>query len=411
MKRIFHPSELSELPRTPGVYYFRDRAGQVLYVGKATSLRARVSSYWMRPLDERLTAMLAEIVSIQVQQTDTALEALILEANEIRRLNPPVNIRGKDNKSFAQIALTKEDFPRLVLIRPSQKLKFKVDRTFGPYVSSYAASRALKTLEGIFRFNCRGIPFSGRPCLYYQIGRCPGVCVGKISQAKYKERIRKVVQFLEGKKHRIIATTKRQMAAASKRQDFEEAAQLRDQLFALEHIRDTAFMTDDSTEFLGSAFPARLEAYDISNIGQTAAVASMVVLEHGRPNPAEYRHFRIRFVQGQNDVAMIREVISRRFRHPEWPTPDFILIDGGLAQRNAAESELKKAGLEIPLAGVVKGPKRALARLVPSDLARKWMDEHRITTQLFEPVVRLARDEAHRFAIKYHRKVRSKRDY
>src|SRR5690606_18677167 len=121
MKRVFQPSELAKLPRTPGVYYFRDRDGKILYVGKATSLRARVSSYWMRPLDERLTAMLAQIVSIQVQPTDTALEALILEANEIRRLNPPVNIRGKDNKSFAQIALTKEDFPRLVLVRPSQK--------------------------------------------------------------------------------------------------------------------------------------------------------------------------------------------------------------------------------------------------------------------------------------------------
>jgi len=404
----YTPDNRATLPKEPGVYYYYDAEGALLYVGKATSLRARVGSYWSRPLDARLTQMLGKIARIKTQTTETALEALILEANEIQRLMPPVNILGKDGKTFAQIVLTKEAFPRFLIHRPNQKLKVPFERSFGPYTSSYVARKALQLLETIFQTYCKGTPFSGRPCLYYQLGRCPGICVGKISPRKYRQRVRGVVQFLEGKKQRLIATTRRQMEAASRTQDYEEAARLRDQLFGLEHIRDTAFMTDDSTEFLASALPERLEAYDISNIGSSAAVASMVVLEQGRPNPTEYRHFRIKTVSGQNDVAMIREVISRRLQN-DWPLPDFMLIDGGQPQRKAAESALKEAGLSIAVAGVVKGPSRKLARLVPNEVARQWLDDHRVTTQLFEPVVRLARDEAHRFAIKYHRVVRARR--
>ncbi len=404
----YKPDNLSDLPRQPGVYYFCDRESTILYVGKATSLRARVSSYWARSLDARLAQMLPKIATIRIQTTETALEALILEANEIQRLSPPVNVLGKDDKSFAQIVLTKEDFPRFLIHRPTQKLRVPIARSFGPYTSAYIARKALQLLESIFQTHCKGTAMSGRPCLYYQLGRCPGICVGTITTSEYRKRVRSIIQFLEGKKQRLIATTKRQMETASKAQRYEEATRLRDQLFGLQHIRDTAFMTDDSIEFLGRSFPLRLEAYDISNIGSTAAVASMVVLEHGRPNPAEYRHFRIKTVHTQNDVAMIREVMTRRLQN-DWPLPDFILIDGGLPQRKAAEFALKKVGREIAVAGVVKGSNRKLARLVPNDLARQWLNDHRLTNQLFEPVVRLARDEAHRFAIRYHRKVRGQR--
>ncbi|MBI4185814.1 UvrB/UvrC motif-containing protein [Candidatus Berkelbacteria bacterium] len=381
----------------------------ILYVGKATSLRARVGSYWLRPLDERLSRMLPMITTIRIQTTDSALEALILEANEITRLNPPVNQRGKDGKTFSQIVLTRERYPTFLIHRPTQQLTVPIDRSFGPYVSGYAARQALAVLQRIFQVQCRGTPNSGRPCLYFQIGRCPGICLGRISPTQYRRRINSVVQFLEGKKHRIIQNTRRSMSVAARHQDYETAAQLRDQLFGLEHIHDTAFMTDDATEFLVQSLPARLEAYDISNLGRTAAVASMAVLEFGRPNPSQYRRFKIRTVPTQNDVAMIREVIQRRLHHPEWPNPDFLLIDGGLAQQQAAQQVLNKEKKTIPVSGVVKGPDRKGARLVPSPLARQWLADHRLTTQLFEPVVRLARDEAHRFAIRYHRHVRSKR--
>lgn len=409
MDAQFPTTNLASLPRQPGVYYFHDRDGKILYVGKATSLRARVSSYWSRPLDARLTNMLPKIATIRIQTTETALEALILEANEIQRLDPPVNVLGKDGKTFAQIVLTKEVYPRFLIHRPTQKLKVPIERSFGPYTSAYIARKALQLLESIFQTHCKGAPHSGRPCLYYQLGKCPGICVGKIRPTDYRKRIRSVVDFLQGKKQRLIATTKRQMEAAARALRYEDASRLRDQLFGLEHIRDTAFMTDDATDFLGLSFPSRLEAYDISNIGASAAVASLVVLEHGRPNPAQYRHFQIKTVHGQNDIAMVSEVITRRMAHDDWPMPEFIVIDGGAPQRKAAETAIARAGTSIPIAGVVKGPSRKLARLVPSDLARQWLSDHRLTTQLFEPVVRLARDEAHRFAIKYHRTLRSKR--
>ncbi|MBI4022968.1 UvrB/UvrC motif-containing protein [Candidatus Berkelbacteria bacterium] len=420
MKRAYQPTELASLPRQPGVYYFIDREGSILYIGKATSLRIRVSSYWTRPLDARLARMLPAITAIKVQTTETALEALILEANEIQRLNPPVNVRGKDNKTFAQIALTREDYPRLLIVRPTQKLTVPIDRTFGPYVSAVAARQALKTLRGIFKFSCgalpkrsakggKGTPHSGRPCLYYQLGLCPGVCIGTVSPTAYRVQLRKVIRFLEGKKQRVIATTRRQMERASQQANYEAAARYRDELFALTHIRDTAFMTDDSTEFLAGSLPARIEAYDISNLGAQAAVASLVVLDHGRPNPAEYKQFRIRTVSTQNDVAMLREVITRRLKHfSDWGRPDFLLIDGGLAQLRAVERVLKLADQSIPVASVVKGPQRKLARLVLGDTAREWLKAQRLTTQIFEPVVRLARDEAHRFAIKYHRALRAR---
>lgn len=408
MKRVFTPNQVTALPTTPGVYYFRDEAGMILYVGKATSLTHRVRSYWQRPLDDRLQLMLPRIASITVQETETALEALILEANEITRLSPPFNIRGKDDKTFAQIAITKETYPRLLIIRPTQRVTAPIARTFGPYTSGLAARRAVKALRSIFKFYCSGKPRSGRLCLYRSLKECPGVCTGEVSVSEYRATIARIVAFLEGKKKSIITKTKRDMAIAAKARNYERAAALRDELFALTHIRDTAFMTDDVTEFMASALPTRLEAYDISNIGEHAAVGSMVVLEHGRANPSEYRKFKIRELQTQNDVGMLREVLTRRFARKDWPQPDFILIDGGQAQLAVAERVLRDAQLTIPAAGVVKGPTRKLARLVLSDEARNWLNTRQLTTHLFEPVVRLARDEAHRFAITYHRSLRDK---
>ena len=406
MKRVFIPKDVNKLPNSPGVYYFRDAKQQILYVGKATSLTHRVRSYWQRPLDGRLQLMLPQITSIEVKPTETALEALLLEANEITRLDPPFNVRGKDDKTFAQIAITKETFPKVLILRPTQKSLKPIARTFGPYTSGLAARRALKVLRGIFKFHCTGVARSGRACLYRSLGECPGVCTGEISVAAYRSTIRKIIAFLEGKKKFIIKDTKRAMVRAAKEERYEEAATLRDELFALTHIRDTAFMTDDVTEFLSSALPNRLEAYDISNIGERAAVGSMVVLDHGRPNPSEYRKFKIRDAAKPNDVGMLKEMLSRRFGHPEWPLPDFVLVDGGSQQLAVAEQVLRAAKLEIPAAGVVKGPDRKLARLVLSARARAWMNQRQLTTQSFEPVVRIARDEAHRFAITYHRSLR-----
>ncbi len=406
MTAVFTPADVASLPDEPGVYYYRDAENTILYVGKATSLRHRVGSYWQRPLDARLQQMVAKIATITVQTTETALEALILEANEITRLHPPYNVLGKDDKTFAQIAVTAEEYPRILIIRPTQRIEVPLAKTFGPYTSGLAARRAVKALRAIFKFYCTGKPHSGRPCLYRSLGECPGVCTGEVSPAEYRAQIAKVVQFLEGKKQQLITRARREMDRASKEQRYEAAKALRDELFALTHIRDTAFMTDDVTEFMATTLPNRLEAYDISNSGDRLGVGSMVVLERGRANPTEYRHFKVKSVESQSDVAMLREVLTRRFAHIDWPLPDFVLVDGGAQQLAVLERVLRAQRLAIPAAGVVKGPTRKLARLVLSDTARTWMNERQLTTHLFEPVVRLARDEAHRFAIGYHRKLR-----
>lgn len=407
MKTIYQLNQLKDLPNQPGIYKFISAEGNLLYIGKATSLRARVNSYFVRPLDDRLSQMIALAKTIRITPTETAIEALILEANSIRRYKPKYNVLGKDDRSFVEIAISDEDFPKVVIIRPTQQLKFKVKRTFGPYVSSFQARQALKIIAKIFKFHCKGKAFSGRPCLYRHIGICPGLCTGEITKKEYNQTIKKIIAFLEGKKSRIITSTRQAMERAAKKQDFEAAARLRNELFALTHIKDTALQFREPLSFLEGSFPKRLECYDISNLGDDWAVASMVVLKNGQIDTNEYRRFKIRSI-GQNDPAMIREVLERRLKNSDWELPDFILVDGGKTQVSGALKALKAAKQDIPLAGVIKGPNRKEARLHLTDQAMHWLNSRRLTTRLFEPVARLARDEAHRFAIAYHRKLKRK---
>lgn len=407
MKSTFKISKLKDLPNQPGVYRFISKDGGILYIGKATSLRARVNSYFMRPLDDRLQKMVSLAHTVKITPTDSALEALILEANLIKKHLPKYNVKEKDDRSFVEIAISDEDFPQIRVIRPTQNINFKIKKTFGPYVSAMQARQALKIISKIFKFYCKGKPFSGRPCLYYQIGICPGVCVGKINKKQYNQTIKKVIAFLEGKKSRIIARAKVAMEKAAKEQDFETAARLRDELFALKHIKDTALRFNESSSLLEHSYPKRLEAYDISNLGSDWAVASMVVVKNGVADNSEYRKFKIK-LKGQNDPAMVKEVLERRLARTDWETPDFILVDGGKTQVGAAQRALKNAKMDIPLAGVIKGADRKEARLQLTDSAQKWLQSNRLTTKLFEPIARLARDEAHRFAINYHRKLKRK---
>lgn len=404
MLQIFNVNSLENLPSSSGVYYFLSDKEELLYIGKATTLKARVNSYFTRPLDNRLELMIKRAAKVKIKTTDTALEALILEANEINRLQPPFNVLAKDDKTFVTIAVTDEVFPRIVVARPTQKLKIAFKQTFGPYPSASLARKALGCLRQTFKFECRGKPCSYRPCLYWQIGLCPGVCMNKISLKDYRATIRRVVDFLQGKKPAVIKQTRKLMSEAAKRYRFEEAARLRNELFALEHIRDIAFSSRDAKEFLTTNLPGRLEAYDISNQGKDFAVGSMVVLLYGQPNPSQYRRFKIKTINRQNDLAMLREVLTRRMAHPEWSSPDFILVDGGRAQLKVAQ--VVTGNLNIPVAAIIKGPKRDEGRLVLAATATKWLADHRLTTQTFEPIARLARSEAHRFAIAYHRQLR-----
>jgi excinuclease ABC subunit C len=411
-------SDYKQLPETPGVYLMKDAAGKILYVGKAGNLRRRVSSYFERPHDVRIQTLVARIATIDHRDTDTAIEALILEAELIRKFSPPFNVKEKDDKSFLYIEILKEKFPRVLLVR-GRDIAGKKGKRFGPFTSASSAREALKILRKIFPWSTHPSTELGasdpkkerlyperrrRACFDYEIGLCPGTCIGAISQKDYAKNISHLKLFLEGKKARVVKNLEKEMAAASKKLEFEKAAKLRGQIFALKHIEDTAFISDSEIVMPKAGelptHPFRIEGYDISNISGTSAVGSMVVFENGKPDKNEYRKFKIRTIVGSNDVGMLTEVLARRFRHAGWRLPDLVLIDGGLPQTNAAYRVIRATGLKIPLVGLAKGPERKrndIIGAVPKNVSLKTLIQ--------------VRDEAHRFAINYHKAVRRVRTF
>ncbi|MDR3402404.1 MAG: excinuclease ABC subunit UvrC [Chthoniobacter sp.] len=386
----------------------KDADGRVLYVGKAANLRRRVSSYFERPHEVRIQTLVTKIRRIDHEDTDTALEALILEAELIKKLRPPFNVREKDDKSFLYIEITKDRFPRVLLVRGKDAER---GLRFGPFTSASSVREAMHILRRIFPWNTHAPEVIGklkRPCFDYEVGMCPGTCIGAVTREEYAHTIDHLKLFLAGKKKKVLTDFKKDMAKASRALDFEKAEKLRRRIFALQHIQDTALISENEVLLPAVAGPDgtmtgagegyRIEGYDISNISGTDAVGSMVVFEDGEPDTDEYRKFKIRTVFGPNDIGMLTEMLERRFAHrsdPKWRLPDLVLIDGGLAQANAAKKVLLRAGLRIPIIGIAKGPERKrndIIGAVPKGVRK-------------ETLVRV-RDEAHRFAIGYHKNLR-----
>jgi excinuclease ABC subunit C len=401
-----------KFPETPGVYIMKDAAGRILYVGKAGNLRRRVSSYFERPHDVRIQTLVSKITTMEFEQKDTALEALIREAELIKKITPPFNVREKDDKSFLYFEITREKFPRVLLVRGAGVVAdgriskgghavAPQGKRYGPFTSASSAREALRILRRIFPWSTHNADEIGklkRPCFNYEIGLCPGTCVGAVTHEDYMKNIERLRMFFEGKKARIIRALEKDMKAAAKKQEFEKAEALKRQVFALKHIQDTALISDTDaliTPGVGLKIGHRIEGYDISNISGTSAVGSMVVFEDSEPNKNQYRKFKIRSVFQPNDVGMLKEVLERRFARSDWPMPDLVLIDGGLAQVNTARRVLLRAGIKIPIVGIAKGPKRDrndIIGLIPKGVQK---------TTLIK-----VRDEAHRFAISYHKTLR-----
>ncbi|MBI4138930.1 excinuclease ABC subunit UvrC [Candidatus Uhrbacteria bacterium] len=402
-----------ELPDRPGVYLMKNAAGKVIYVGKATSLKRRVMSYFQRPHDARIEKMVGEIREIDYIEKPTVIEALILEANLIKYYFPHYNILSKDNKSFLYLVITKEDFPKPLFIRGTElgdDARKKYKAIFGPYTSPRALRAALDLVRKAFPWStCE--PGQKRACFYVHLKQCPGVCIGAISKQDYAKIIRDLIRFFDGKKDAILRAYKKEMKIAAKEKRFEDAAALRNKIFFLKHIQDIAVLKreDDDVDKVREGETTvhifgRVEGYDISNISGTSSVASMVVFENGAAAKQEYRKFRIKSVTGPNDVASMRETLMRRFRN-RWRHPDLILVDGGWPQVNAATQVIRELELGIPVVGLAKGPTRKKDELIcdPNNL------EICAVCERHKNMLVALRDEAHRFAIKYHRKLRSKR--
>ncbi|KKQ17972.1 MAG: Excinuclease ABC, C subunit domain protein [Berkelbacteria bacterium GW2011_GWB1_38_5] len=382
-------SKIKKFPEVPGIYIMRDEKQTPLYIGKASSLRHRVLSYFQRPQETRLEKMLEQVKVIEIQKTDSVIEALFSESNLIKKYKPKYNIKLKDDKTFLGIFITKEDWPRVMPARLTQKLP--EGEFFGPFPSSGQVREALQILRKIFPFRASCKPMSGKACFEYHLGMCPGVCAGKVDQKDYQRTVKQIRLFLQGHKKEVIRDVEKQMKELAKNLEFEKAAKLRDTVFALRHIQDVALIAEDDLKHPEDV-PERIEAYDISNISGAFAVGSMVVFSEGLIDKAQYRKFKIKTVSGANDIAMLSEIFRRRFEHSEWPNPNLILVDGGKGQVNGAKEVLKDKKLEIPVVGIAKGPKRDKDEIIADE---KLSVDKKLLLRI--------RDEAHRFAISYYR--------
>lgn len=395
-----------KLPDAPGVYFFLGKNKKLLYIGKATSLRDRVRSYFAKDLmDTRgplLVEMLERAQSIDFRQTDSVLEALLLEASLIRTHRPDYNTDLKDDKSFNHVVITKEEYPRVLVIRgknleadcPPNKRAY----TFGPFPHGMQLQQAMKLIRKIFPYRIKCVPNSGKPCFDASIGLCPGVCSGEVGSREYRKTIRHIALLFQGRKKQLVKSIERQMKSAAKEERFEEAGRLKEQLFGLTHIRDVSLIKD---EYRGqnAAQASRIEAYDIAHLGGSAHVGVMTVVEGGLANKMEYRKFNIKEAKGGDDPGSLREVLSRRLGHNEWPYPKLIVVDGHKAQMNAAQKVLDGYGIKIPIVGVVKDEKHR-----PRSIAG---DRDAIKDR--ERDILFANAEAHRFAITFNRKKMRRR--
>ncbi len=392
------------LPDNPGVYFFRDEEGHILYIGKATSLKDRVRSYFNPDLmvtrGLRLVTMVTLAQTVTYQETASVLEALLLESKLIKDNSPVYNAKEKDDKSFTCVVITKEKFPRVLTMRiRDYEKRFTKKETlvvYGPFASLSQLRLAMKIIRKMFPYRDLCDEGQTKPCFSAQIKLCPGVCIGQISEEEYKKTITNIRKLFEGKKTEIKASLEKDMKEYAKRQLFEKAAITRNTLFALDHIKDISLIQEEEiVSFKNNNF--RIEAYDAAHISGTSRVGVMVVLEGKEKAKDGYRKFKLE-ENINDDYEGLRQILLRRFNHKEWRYPDLIVIDGGAAHKQVAEKILAHLGLHIPCVAVVKDerhkPKDILGDKVHVDYHKKE--------------ILLANAEAHRFAITYHKTLRNK---
>ncbi len=399
-----------KLPDAPGVYFFLGPKKKILYIGKATSLKSRVRSYFTDDIVEKRSELISKMVreakTVEYTETDSVLEALILETNLIRTHKPLFNTRSKDDKSYNHLVITDEEFPRVLVVRGKDLTeKFSDDEIkyhFGPFPSGALFREALKIVRKLFKFYDTKTPLGketsklakGKIDFNRQIGLYPDVQ----SKAEYAKTLRHIRLFFEGKKHQIIKELEKEMMALAKEERFEEANTNKKRIFALNHIQDIALIKEDLRVYRDED-RIRIEAYDIAHMGGKDMVGVMTVLESGEPAKGEYRKFKIQAFESANDPGALKEVLTRRLKHPEWPLPQLIVVDGSTAQKNALELILRQHAMLIPVVGVVKDEKHKPIRLIGQ---KKLIDLHKQS-------ILLANAESHRFAIVYHREKRRKR--
>ncbi|MEE8637569.1 MAG: excinuclease ABC subunit UvrC [Candidatus Margulisiibacteriota bacterium] len=413
--------KLKALPNKPGVYLFRDRKGVILYVGKAKSLRKRVSSYFSKPPDLKTGILLDRLYDIDYVVAGSELDALILEDELIKKYKPRYNISLRDDKAYPFLKLTvNEEWPRLFLVRRKEKDKALY---FGRYQGGMVRE-VIRLVKRLFPIRwCRESPLKMReqPCLYYRIGSCSGPCIQKITREDYLALVQGIISLLEGKADQALDKLREEMKKAAKNQDFERAAYLRDRIKVLQKMmegkelarapvpRRLSGIGELKKELKLKKDPMRIEAFDISNIQGANIVGAMVAFYGGLPLKSDYRRFKIKSLGIKpNDVAAIYEIVKRRYAgmlSKRLSLPDLVMVDGGLAQVNSGARGLKEARLKnTPIIGLAKREEKIYLpqKNKPLSLAR---------TSSGLKLLQRIRDEAHRFAITFHRERRRKAFY
>ena len=418
--------KVGQFPPAPGCYLMKDARGTVLYVGKAQNLRSRASSYFapgadLAPDKQR---MVQQVADVDYLQTADEVDAVLTEARLIKDIHPPFNIRLTDDKTFPYLELTlREDFPGVYVTREPRERS----RLYGPFASAGELRSAVPLLQEVFRFRTCDLDIRAddpklryhRPCLLHAMKRCYGPCAGLIGKAEYRQIIRRLMRFLDGKRAPLLRSMRREMETLSQQLKFEEAARLRDEMRAIEslaargelevHVQPEVFQRDpqaglaELAELVGRPRVRVIDGVDIANLTGRETVGSLVRFIDGRPFKGGYRRFRIRTVHGQDDMAAIGEVVLRRFRRlkseNELP-PDLLLVDGGAGQLQSALAALEAAGA----AGVAAASlaKRAEEIYLPGRGTPVRLARTNATLKLLQYV----RDEAHRFAQHYHHILR-----
>src|SRR5579884_3009691 len=437
------PAEKVKLfPTTPGVYLMKDAQGRVLYVGKAKNLRSRASHYFTAAaLEDRRTADLVPLIAdVDYLPADSEVDALLLEARLIKDIQPRFNVELKDDKSFPYLQIrSREEFPRVEFTRTPRR---RGVRLYGPFTSAKSLRAAIQVLQRIFKFRTCSLDIKEddprwrwfRPCILHNIRQCTAPCNFRVTKEEYRKQIRALRLVLEGKKNRLIREMEREMEEASKALQFERAARLRDDIAALQglgqrgnverDVQPEVFPIDPKKGLVGlrkvlglSQTPRTIEGVDIAHLGGSDTVASLVSFIDGLPFKPGYRRFRIKSVQGIDDFASIREVVTRRFRNAgraggvnppgngdeEQIFPDILLIDGGKGQLNAAQDAFAVLGVEPPC--LISLAKREEEIYRPDEAEPLRLSRHAAALRLLQYV----RDEAHRFAQHYHHLLRRKK--
>lgn len=371
-------NQAKKLPNNPGVYMFLDKKGEILYVGRATSLKNRVASYFRKDIDQRIGEMVGLAAEIKHTTTETIIDSVILEANLIKKRWPKYNVREKDDRSFVYIVIDKGDYPKPIIARGKELVRFPNNDflSFGPYKSLRIAKEILKISRRIFPYSICKLN-SGKPCFHYQLGLCPGVCVGKISKEDYGKNINNLVLFLSEEKKRLLKKLIKESPEKAE---------------SLKHIQDASLIMKENIGETEMGKLNRIEGYDISHFAGKETYGAMAVFSGGEENKKEYRLFKIKTAPANDDLAALKEVIERRFNHREWPMPDLIFIDGGKPQVNYVWRILQAGKINIPAVGISKLHNDAL--VFPPGIKQSFKELAEASKNLLLRV----RNEAHRFA-------------